>query len=102
MCDKCGCTNPWRGAGPDLRKVDKLKIDFEKEEENNMRCPKCNGKVEMMVDVTMIIPAELESQLTKTNLRRKDVRIYAANWSKASYFCLNENCRWSQPVKNQF
>ena len=59
-----------------------------------MKCPKCNGDVEMMVNVTMLIPAELESRLSKTSLRRKDVKLYAANWDRASYFCRDEKCRW--------
>lgn len=59
-----------------------------------MKCPKCNGDLEMMVDVTMLIPAELESKLSKTSLRRADVKIYAANWGRASYFCKTEGCRW--------
>jgi len=59
-----------------------------------MKCPKCNGDVEMMVDVTLLIPAELESRLTKTNWRRKDVKLYAANWDGASCFCRDDKCRW--------
>ena len=57
-----------------------------------MKCPECGGDVEMMVDVTIIIPSELEGNLTKRGLRNKDVRLYAASWDRASYFC--KNCRW--------
>jgi hypothetical protein len=59
-----------------------------------MKCPKCNSDVEMMLDVTMLIPSELEGRLTKKSLRKKDVKLYAANWGRASYFCKNEKCQW--------
>ena len=59
-----------------------------------MKCPDCDGKVEMIVNVTMLIPAELEGQLSKANLRRKDVKLYGASWDKAAYFCKNNKCRW--------
>jgi hypothetical protein len=64
-----------------------------------MKCPECGSDVEMMVDVTMLIPAELEGNLTKRNLRKKGVVIYAANWSRASYFC--KNCRWNYNNKRK-
>jgi len=68
-----------------------------------MKCPKCGNSLEMMVDVTIIIPSEMESQLSKTNLRRKEVKIYAANWSGASYFCTNKYCKWNKinPLKEK-
>jgi hypothetical protein len=59
-----------------------------------MNCPKCGSYVEMMVQVTMLIPAEFESLLSKKNLRDKRVKLYAANWERASYFCRNNACRW--------
>ena len=59
-----------------------------------MKCPTCDGDVEMMVDVTMLIPAEMESNLTKMSLRDKRVSLYAANWGRASYFCRNSDCGW--------
>ena len=60
-----------------------------------MKCPRCKGECEMMVDVTLLIPAELESRLTKKAMRRKDVTLFAANWPKARYFCKNRGCWWS-------
>jgi len=57
-----------------------------------MKCPKCKGDVEMMVNVTLFIPAEMESLLSKTNLRKKEVKLYAADWDRAKYFC--KDCRW--------
>lgn len=59
-----------------------------------MECPKCGGSVEMMVDLTILAPSEMESDFTKKNLRKKGVKLYAVNWSRASYFCRNNNCRW--------
>lgn len=60
-----------------------------------MECPKCGEELYMMVDVTMCIPSSMESRLSKENIRKKDVRIYAANWSKAFYYCTNPGCRWN-------
>lgn len=60
-----------------------------------MPCPKCGGPLEIMVDVTMLIPENMENNITKHQLRRRDVKLYAAGWPKASYFCLNTDCRWS-------
>ena len=65
-----------------------------------MKCPKCNSDVEIMVDVTMLIPAEMESQLSKTNLRKKEVKIYAANWGRANYFCKNNKCGWNMRLSD--
>lgn len=59
-----------------------------------MNCPKCGGNVEMMVDLTILCPAEMESHFSKKNLRKKEVKLYAANWGRASYFCMNKDCRW--------
>ena len=59
-----------------------------------MKCPKCNSDVEMMVNVTILAPAEMEGQFSKKNLRKKEVKIYAVNWERASYFCRNDKCRW--------
>jgi hypothetical protein len=62
-----------------------------------MICPMCNqDNVEMMVDVTMVIPSSMESQLSKTNIRNKDVKIYAVNWPRATYICKTEDCGWIQ------
>lgn len=60
-----------------------------------MKCPKCGSDVEMMVDLTIICPAEMESNFSKKNLRKKEVKLYAANWPRASYFCRNNKCRWN-------
>jgi len=59
-----------------------------------MECPKCGSSVEIMVDVTMLIPAEMEANLSKKNIRDKRVKLYAANWERAAYFCKNGECRW--------
>jgi hypothetical protein len=59
-----------------------------------MKCPKCNSDVEMMVNVTVLAPSEMEGQFSKKNLRKKEVKIYAVNWERAAYFCRNDKCRW--------
>jgi hypothetical protein len=62
-----------------------------------MICPMCNqDNVEMMVDVTMIIPSHMESRLSKTNIKSKDVQIYAVNWPRATYLCKTMDCGWIQ------
>jgi hypothetical protein len=66
-----------------------------------MKCPKCNGDVEIMVNVIMLIPGEMEGRLSKTNLRKKEVKLYAANWEQASYFCKNDKCRWRMSLKSK-
>ena len=66
-----------------------------------MKCPKCNGKVEMMVDVTILAPSEMENLFSKKNLRDKDVKIYAVNWPRARYFCKSK-CGWMMgPVEGK-
>ena len=52
-----------------------------------MNCPECGSPVKMMVSVIILIPSEMESQLSKRNLRKKEVQVYAADWSRATYFC---------------
>jgi len=64
-----------------------------------MKCPKCNGKVEMMVSVIIVAPSEMEGVLSKKNLRSKNARIYAVNWERASYFCVNKECGWTMLPK---
>jgi hypothetical protein len=60
-----------------------------------MRCPKCHcDNIQMMVDVTILAPSEMEGQITKKNINSKKVKLYAANWPRASYFCQTENCGW--------
>jgi len=66
-----------------------------------MQCPKCGSDIEMMVDVTIICPSSLEGVFSKQNLRQKAVKIYAVNWSKASYFCTNDSCGWMLRPKRQ-
>lgn len=56
-------------------------------------CPKCGKDLRMMVDVTMIIPATMESRLTKRALQQKGVELYAANWPRQCKLC--PNCGWS-------
>lgn len=60
-----------------------------------MEYPKCGDELRMMADITITMPSSLESQLSKKNFRQKSVRIYAANWSNAFYYCENPGCRWN-------
>lgn len=50
-------------------------------------CPKCGKPMRMMVQATIVAPAELTSQFSKTNLRRKDVYLMGVSWDGADYLC---------------
>ena len=56
-----------------------------------MKCPKCGSSTEMMVDVIVKMPSEMESKLSKTAFRKKEVEILGVAWYKARYFC---KCGW--------
>jgi hypothetical protein len=58
-------------------------------------CEKCNSDMTIIVDVTMIIPGEYESKLSKTSVRDKRVQLYAASWNRARYICSNPSCRYT-------
>lgn len=64
-----------------------------------MKCPECGSPTEMMVSVTMLIPSEMEGVLSKTNIRNKEVKVYAVSWDRAAYFCKNKKCRWQLTPK---
>ena len=70
-----------------------------------MKCPRCGSDVEMMVNLTILCPAEMEGEFSKKNLRKKEVKLYAANWERASFFCKNKKCRWlmmaPQPIERE-
>ena len=57
-------------------------------------CPKCGSKVEMMVNITVVMDAKYESAITKKSLQEKGTKLWGASWERASYFCTNESCRW--------
>jgi hypothetical protein len=46
----------------------------------------------MMVQATVSAPSELVHQLSKANLRRKDVYLMGVNWETADHICDNPAC----------
>lgn len=62
-----------------------------------MNCPKCNNEMRMMVQVTVSAPSSLESNFSKSNLRKPEVHIMGVNWEMADFFCEAENCRTNIP-----
>jgi hypothetical protein len=54
----------------------------------NMKCQKC-GSQDILVIVTAFleIPIKMYGNLTKENIKKKDVQIRGADWGKASFLC---------------
>lgn len=60
-----------------------------------MACRKCGGPITMMVQITMVIPGEMESHLTKKAIASKAVEIWGASWPAATEFCANPKCKYN-------
>ena len=61
-------------------------------DENRYPCPKCGSKTRMMIQVTMSIPSEMMSQLSKKNIAKKEVEIWGVSWDSADHICTNPKC----------
>jgi hypothetical protein len=48
----------------------------------------------MTVMATVSAPGEFFGNLTKANIRRKDVYLSGVNWETANFICTNEECRY--------
>jgi transcription elongation factor Elf1 len=60
-------------------------------------CPRCNEPMHRMMQVTMDMVINNEPPtyaMTKKNLRRKGIRIVAADWDKSFIWC--PACGWNQ------
>lgn len=57
-----------------------------------MKCPRCGGPMRMQVQAVISAPSELESQLSKRNLRRKDVYLMGVLWETADHICTTPKC----------
>lgn len=57
-----------------------------------MICPKCGSETTMQVQAVISAPGELAHQLSKQNLRRKDVQLLGVLWETADYVCTNWAC----------
>lgn len=58
-----------------------------------MKCPNCDSTMRMQTLAVISAPAELSHNLTKQNLRRKDVHLMGVLWETADYICENPECR---------
>ena len=65
------------------------------------RCPKCKKatwRFNLYMHVTA--PASFYGNMGKRSFRRKELRIDAALWETASFFCINPKCMYhTTPVK---
>lgn len=50
----------------------------------------------MQVQAVVSAPGELAHQLSKRNLRRKDVHLMGVLWETADFICTSEQCRHVQ------
>ncbi len=54
-----------------------------------MTCPQClEDTFIKMVDIVIECPSDT-SKIDKAEMRKKEVKIIAANWSKVRYYCRN-------------
>jgi len=58
-----------------------------------IKCPDCKDELYMAVNVMMEIPASMESALSKTNIKKKEVNITGADWPNSYYYCKNKKCK---------
>ena len=58
-----------------------------------MKCPECGKELYMNVNVSIDLPSSMESQLSKSNIRKKEVEIISASWDSSYYFCKTKNCK---------
>lgn len=66
-----------------------------------MKCPKCGTETRMTVSLYLDIPSSMSHQLSKANLRRKEVHVQGAGWPDATYYC-TRMCGWiDRPIAVQ-
>lgn len=65
-----------------------------------MACPQClEDDLAMWVDVVIQCPIG-QTSLSKSAIRKKEIKIILANWDKARYICQNCNYRlWPNEVR---
>ena len=57
-----------------------------------MKCERCGSETRMQVQAVISAPGELAHNLSKKNLKRKDVYLMGVNWETADYICTNQKC----------
>lgn len=63
------------------------------------KCPHCGQEITATVDVTLVIPGKMLGQITKANIRKKEVRLLTANWSSVQLYCFH--CGWANWKKEK-
>lgn len=65
-----------------------------------MTCPKCKitNNIDVMVDITVSIPAEKYRHLSKRDIRLKDIRLWGADWDHCSFIC--PQCYYTGDLKD--
>jgi hypothetical protein len=59
-----------------------------------MTCKKCGSKkVRMMGQVILSAPIDFYGNLSKTNLKKKEVYLLGAIWETFDFICCNPKCR---------
>lgn len=58
----------------------------------NYECEKCGAETRMQVKAIISAPGSLTNQLSKTNLRKKEVYLMGVLWETADYICTNSDC----------
>ena len=59
-------------------------------------CPKCAKKtLRVGVSLFLDIPANMQGELSKKNLRSNQVRVTGAGWDRAYFYCENHKCGYS-------
>ncbi len=59
---------------------------------NAAACPQClENTMETFVDITVCVPFGW-SNLSKSGIRKKEVKIVSADWSRARFYC--KSCGW--------
>lgn len=59
-----------------------------------MICQKCSNELDMLVNVTLVIPSSLENLISKKAIATKAVKIMGVDWDAATYVC--PKCGWHE------
>jgi hypothetical protein len=66
-----------------------------------INCPKCGeNSLDVMVNISMVIPMDHMHELSKKAIRDKRVEIWGADWDRSSWFCKNPKCLWQKIAPN--
>lgn len=57
-----------------------------------MKCIKCGGDTDIMVQVVVVAPGDLFHKFNKRMFRRSDVQMYAVLWETSNFICRNPKC----------